>query len=250
MTDALAVWLQGLPDLSLAGLGIGHLGLFVAAGIVLNLTPGPDVLYILAQGAKRGRRAGSAAALGIVAGCFVHILAAALGLSALVAASSTAFSVLKWLGAAYLVYVGWGMLRAAKRSDLIAISPNDAGAAGQDLGFNPKSLRTVFVNGFWTNVLNPKVALFFLAFVPQFIAPEATHKTLAFLMLGLVFNLNSLWINLAYGWLGASVAAAVGRQRSPLWAGLMGQVHWLERLAGAAFIAFGLKLALTDNPAH
>ena len=244
MTDMLAVWLTGLPDLSLAGLGIGHLGLFVVAGIVLNLTPGPDVLYILAQGAKGGRRAGSAAALGIVAGCFVHILAAALGLSALMAASSTAFNVLKWLGAAYLVYVGWGMLRAAKRSNLIAVSPSETRATGR------KSLKTVFINGFWTNVLNPKVALFFLAFVPQFIAPEAPHKTLAFLALGLVFNLNSLWINLAYGWLGASVAAAVGRQRSPLWAGVMERVHWLERLAGAAFIAFGLKLALTDNPAH
>jgi len=244
MTDMLAVWLQGLPNLSLTGLGITHLGLFIVAGIVLNLTPGPDVLYILAQGAKGGRRAGSAAALGIVAGCFVHILAAALGLSALVAASSTAFTVLKWLGAAYLVYVGWGMFRSVKRSDLIAVSPLDIRARGQ------KGLKTIFVNGFWTNVLNPKVALFFLAFVPQFITPDATHKTLAFLALGLVFNLNSLWINLGYGWLGASVAAAVGRQQSPLWAGVMGRVHWLERLAGATFIAFGLKLALTDNPAH
>ena len=244
MTEGWAAWLHSLPSLSLTGLGITHLGLFIVAGIVLNLTPGPDVLYILAQGAKGGRRAGSAAALGIVAGCFVHILAAALGLSALVATSSTAFSLLKWLGAAYLVYVGWGMLRATQRSTLIAISPICIRA--KDL----KSLKTVFINGFWTNVLNPKVALFFLAFVPQFIAPEATHKTLAFLALGLVFNLNSLWINLGYGWLGASVAAAVGRQQSPLWSGVMGQVHWLERLAGAAFITFGLKLALTDNPTH
>lgn len=255
MTESWAALLQNLPSLSLAGLGITHLGLFIVAGIVLNLTPGPDVLYILAQGAKGGRRAGSAAALGIVAGCFVHILAAALGLSALIAASTTAFSLLKWLGAAYLVYVGWGMLRSAKRSDLIAVSPVDTRAIGPELGVLPgpgvlpKDLKTVFIDGFWTNVLNPKVALFFLAFVPQFITPDATHKTLAFLALGLVFNLNSLWINLGYGWLGASVAAAVGRQRSALWSGVMGQAHWLERLAGAAFIAFGLKLALTDNPA-
>ena len=242
--DSLTAMLQNLPSLSLAGLGIEHLGLFIVAGIVLNLTPGPDVLYILAQGAKGGPRAGSAAALGIVAGCFVHILAAALGLSALVAASSTAFTVLKWLGAAYLVYVGWGMFRASKRSELIAVSPIDTRAGGLI------SLKTIFINGFWTNVLNPKVALFFLAFVPQFITPDAPHKTLAFLALGLVFNLNSLWINLGYGWLGASVAAAVGRQRSPLWTGVMSRVHWLERLAGAAFISFGLKLALTDNPAE
>ncbi len=247
--DGLTALMHNLPNFSMAGLGIEHLGLFIVAGIVLNLTPGPDVLYILAQGAKSGPRAGSAAALGIVAGCFVHILAAALGLSALVAASSTAFTVLKWLGAAYLVYVGWGMLRASKRSKLIAVSPIDTRAGGHGLGVLSKSLKTIFVNGFWTNVLNPKVALFFLAFVPQFITPDAPHKTLAFLALGLVFNLNSLWINLGYGWLGASVAAAVGRQQSPVWAGLMGRVHWLERSAGALFVAFGLKLALTDNPA-
>ena len=104
----------------LATSGIEHLGLFIAAGILLNLTPGPDVLYILAQGAKSGLRAGSAAALGIVAGCCVHITAAALGVSALLAASSAAFSVLKWLGAAYLAYVGWGMLRAKRVTKTIA----------------------------------------------------------------------------------------------------------------------------------
>jgi len=242
--DSWAVWLHSLPELSLAGLGITHLGLFIVAGIMLNLTPGPDVLYILSQAAKGGARAGSAAALGIVAGCFIHILAAALGLSALIAASSAAFTVLKWLGAAYLVYVGWGMLRSAKSIDLIASNPLPIRAR------STKGLKTIFINGFWTNVLNPKVALFFLAFVPQFITPDATHKTLAFLVLGMVFNLNSLWINLGYGWLGSSVAAAVGRQQSPLWAGVLERVHWLERLAGAAFIAFGLKLALTDNPAE
>jgi len=254
--ESWVVWLHSLPELSLAGLGISHLSLFIVAGIVLNLTPGPDVLYILSQAAKGGARAGSAAALGIVAGCFIHILAAALGLSALIAASSAAFTVLKWLGAAYLVYVGWGMLRSAKCPDLIAASPLPIRATGTGLGVFPglgvlpKSLKTIFANGFWTNVLNPKVALFFLAFVPQFITPDATHKTLAFLVLGMVFNLNSLWINLGYGWLGSSVAAAVGRQQSPFWAGVLERVHWLERLAGAAFIAFGLKLALTDNPAE
>lgn len=247
---AWSVVMQSLPSLSLASLGIDHLGLFIAAGIVLNLTPGPDVLYILAQGAKGATRAGSAAALGIVAGCCVHILAAALGLSALIAASSTAFNLLKWLGAAYLAYIGWGMLRSCKKSNLIASSTIDTGAEGLNSLKSLKSLKKIFIKGFWTNALNPKVALFFLAFMPQFITPDAPHKALAFLALGLVFNLNALWINLGYGWLGASVASAAGRQRSPLWSGLMGQVHWLERLTGAAFIAFGLRLAFTDNPAH
>ncbi len=228
----------------LATSGIEHLGLFIAAGILLNLTPGPDVLYILAQGAKSGLRAGSAAALGIVAGCCVHITAAALGVSALLAASSAAFSVLKWLGAAYLAYVGWGMLRAKRVTKTIATLAYPSRAAGQ------QSLRTIFINGFWTNTLNPKVALFFLAFMPQFIAPDAPHKTLAFFLLGLVFNLNSLWVNLGYGWLGASMGAAFAGAQSPRWGWVRQRLHWLERIAGALFIGFGLKLALMDNPSH
>lgn len=222
--------------------GIDHLGLFIAAGILLNLTPGPDVLYILSQGAKSGSRAGSAAALGIVAGCFVHITAAALGVSALIAASSAAFTVLKWLGAAYLAYVGWTMLRAKKATTSVAASQESTRAIGR-IG-----LKIVFINGFWTNVLNPKVALFFLAFVPQFMAHDAPHQTLAFLLLGLVFNLNSLWINLAYGWLGASMGAAFAGAQSPRWVWVRRRLHWLERAAGALFLAFGLKLALMDNP--
>jgi threonine/homoserine/homoserine lactone efflux protein len=228
----------------LTGLGIEHLGLFVVAGILLNLTPGPDVLYILSQGAKSGTRAGSAAALGIVAGCCVHITAAALGVSALIAASSAAFTGLKWLGAAYLAYVGWSMLRAQRATTSVATSLDDTRAT------DPKSLKSVFINGFWTNVLNPKVALFFLAFVPQFMAHDAPHKTLAFFLLGLVFNLNSLWINLGYGWLGASMGAAFAGAQSPRWVWLRRRLHWLERTAGALFLAFGLKLALMDNPSH
>lgn len=228
----------------LVALGIEHLGLFIVAGIVLNLTPGPDVLYILAQGAKSGARAGSAAALGIVAGCLVHITAAALGVSALLATSSAAFTVLKWLGAAYLAYVGWGMLRTRRTMPTAAVHTVATRTA------NPNSLKTIFINGFWTNALNPKVALFFLAFVPQFIAPDASHKTLAFLVLGMVFNLNSLWVNLGYGWIGATLGAAFASVQSPRWVWLRRQLHWLERAAGALFIAFGLKLALMDNPPH
>ena len=238
--------------------GIDNLGLFIAAGILLNLMPGPDVLYIVTHSLKRGWRTGAVAALGITAGCFVHIAAAGLGLSALMAASSTAFSVLKWLGAAYLVYVGWTMLgfavpcrtkpagldasvqpdRAAsgapKATNLIATSLTVADPVGQN------DLKKVFLKGFWTNVLNPKVALFFLAFLPQFIAPAAQHQTLAFLLLGLIFNFNGLWVNFGY----AALGAAVSQRFTALQRGM----HWLERVAGAFFIGFGLKLALTDNP--
>jgi len=234
----------------LAGLGIEHLGLFIASGILLNLTPGPDVLYILSQGARRGARAGSAAALGIVTGCCVHITAAALGVSALIAASSTAFSVLKWLGAAYLAYVGWTMLRTRRAISSVATSQEDNSSTGLNSGFFQNSLKSIFINGFWTNTLNPKVALFFLAFVPQFIDPQALNKVLAFFVLGLVFNLNSLWINLGYGWIAAYAGNAFAGAQSPRWVWLRRRLHWLERAAGALFLAFGLKLALMDNPSH
>ena len=217
--------------------GVEHLGLFMAAGILLNLTPGPDVLYVVSHSLRSGWRSGAVAALGITAGCFVHIVAAGLGVSAVLMASDTAFSVLKWLGAGYLAYVGWTMLisdNPKSASNSIADGVVATGATGQN------HLRNVFVNGFWTNALNPKVALFFLAFLPQFISPGADSKTLAFLLLGLVFNFNSLWVNLGYAALGAAVS-----QRMVSWQQAMA---WLPRVAGLVFIGFGLKLGLTDNP--
>ncbi len=220
-------------------IGIDNLALFMAAGVLLNLTPGPDVLYIVSHALKSGWKTGAVAALGITAGCFVHIAAAAFGVSALLATSQTAFAVLKWLGAAYLVYVGVTMWRASlagqkKSPDLIAGLARSADSRGL------KSLKNVFVKGFWTNALNPKVALFFLAFLPQFIVPGAEHKTAAFLLLGLIFNFNSLWVGLGY----AALAAAVSHRFSVLQSAMV----WLDRAAGALFIVFGLKLALTDNP--
>jgi threonine/homoserine/homoserine lactone efflux protein len=210
--------------------------LFMAAGILLNLTPGPDVLYIVTHALRRGVRAGMVAALGITAGCFVHIFAAAAGVSALMAASSTAFAVLKWVGAAYLVYVGVRLLlsKAESAIKLEADCTVSTGAGGQN------GLKTIFLRGFWTNVLNPKVALFFLAFVPQFIAPAVENKPLAFLLLGLLFNVNGLWVNL--GW--AVAAAWLARRAGAVQRGM----HWLDRIAGVLFIGFGVKLALTESP--
>jgi threonine/homoserine/homoserine lactone efflux protein len=216
---------------------IDSLLLFVAAGLLLNLTPGPDVLYIVSQALRHGLRAGLVAALGITGGCFVHIFAAAVGVSALMLASSTAFSVLKWVGAAYLVYIGLRMLfsRAPKALVLDAVAGRERSPASR------QALKTIFLRGFWTNVLNPKVALFFLAFLPQFIAPTVEHKPLAFLLLGLLFNFNALWVNM--GW--ACAAVWLARKAG----GLQARMHWLDRVAGTLFIAFGLKLAFTDNPA-
>ena len=218
-------------------MGIDHLPLFVLAGVLLNLTPGPDVLYIVTHALRSGARVGVVAALGITAGCFVHIFAAAIGVSALMAASSVAFGLLKWAGAAYLVYVGLRMLRA-KAAGGDALHATNSGAGGAHYS-GVVALKPVFFQGFWTNALNPKVALFFLAFVPQFIAPGADNKPLAFLLLGLLFNVNGLGINIAW-----ALAAAWLARRT----GVMAGMHWLERAAGLMFIGFGLKLAFSDPP--
>jgi threonine/homoserine/homoserine lactone efflux protein len=207
--------------------------LFIAAGLLLNLTPGPDVLYIVTQALRSGARAGVVAALGITAGCFVHIFAAAVGVSALMAASSAAFTLLKWTGAAYLVYVGLRMLLARTPSAINLEAVTAGNTRGSDL-------KGIFFRGFWTNALNPKVALFFLAFVPQFIAPAVEHKALAFLLLGLLFNFNGLWINIGWALVAAWMATRMGAVQRRL--------RGLERLAGCLFIGFGIKLALTDNP--
>ncbi len=208
--------------------------MFMAAGWLLNLTPGPDVLFITTRALKHGVRAGLVAALGIVSGCFVHVFAAALGVGALLATSSTAFTLLKWLGAAYLAWMGLRLLLA-----------RGAGAslpAGVVSSVEPADLWRVYRQGFLTNALNPKVALFFLAFVPQFIAPGASDKLTAFLLLGLLFAINSLPINFGYAWLAGSAARRTGAMQ---WA-----MPWMDRAAGLMFVGFGLSLALSDNPSR
>lgn len=160
----------------LDSLGIHDLALFTLAVFVLNATPGVDMLYTVSRTLTGGWRAGVAASLGVGVGCIVHTLAAAFGLAALMAVSAWAFSLVKWAGAAYLVWLGIGMLREAwskRAADATAVAPTP-----------PAPLAAVFRQGLLTNVLNPKVALFFLAFLPQFIAPDSEHKTLAFLALG------------------------------------------------------------------
>ncbi len=211
-----------------------HLMLFIAAGWLLNLTPGPDVLYIVTNALRSGARAGVMAGLGITAGCFVHIFVAAIGVGALLATSSSAFAVLKWTGAAYLVWIGIKMLRSkAKPSPVQQLTALASSA--------PVRLKAVFIGGFWTNVLNPKVAIFFLAFVPQFIAADAPNKSLAFVLLGVLFNLNAIPVNSAW-----ALTAAWMARRSAVQRGM----HWLDRVAGALFIGFGVKLALTDSPSN
>ncbi|KQP17178.1 LysE family translocator [Pseudorhodoferax sp. Leaf267] len=208
--------------------------LFIAVGWLLNLTPGPDVLYIVSHALRSGGRAGIVAGLGITAGCFVHIAAAAIGVGALLAASAAAFNVLKWLGAAYLLYTGLRLLFARLGGSRLAQAAERVG--NEESG----DLRRVFVGGFWTNVLNPKVALFFLAFVPQFIAPGTGDTALVFVLLGVLFNLNAIPVNI--GW--ALAAAWMARRVGAVQRGMQG----LDRAAGVLFIGFGLRLALTDGP--
>ncbi len=216
---------------------VEQLLLFIAAGLLLNLTPGPDVLYIVSQALRHGLRAGLVAALGITGGCFVHIFAAALGVSALMLASATAFAVLKWVGAGYLVYIGVRMVFSRAPATLGL----DAAVGAEKHPANHQELKTIFMRGFWTNALNPKVALFFLAFLPQFIAPTVEHKPLAFLLLGLLFNFNAVWVNLGWACAAVWLANKAG--------GLQARMHGLDRIAGTLFIVFGLKLAFADNPA-
>ena len=210
-------------------LGTHDLALFVISGLLLNMAPGPDSLLIMARSATQGWRAGSAAALGIGAGTCVHIVAAALGMSALLATSATAFMLVKLIGAAYLLYIGIGMLLARRRE---AVAPGASELPALPYG-------RIFAQGFLTNVLNPKVALFFLAFVPQFISPDAEHKALAFLLLGAIFNFNGmLWCH----FLALSTAFAQQRLQVGRRVGL-----WLERATGGLFTLLGVKLALADR---
>jgi threonine/homoserine/homoserine lactone efflux protein len=177
-------------------LGTHDLLLFAVTVLVLNATPGVDLLFTMTRTLQHGVRAGVAAALGIASGCVVHTLAAAFGLAALLAASATAFTAVKWAGAAYLAWLAWGMLRAAwrgaadgERAFATAIDdPADAARTGQAAsGSATPTLGAIFRQGLLTNALNPKVALFFLALLPQFIDANAPHKELAFLFLGAWF---------------------------------------------------------------
>lgn len=208
--------------------GIHDLPLFVISGLLLNIMPGPDSLLIMTRSATQGWRAGCAAALGIGTGTLVHIFAAALGLSAVLATSATAFTVVKLVGAAYILYMAVGLLLSKKRD-----------GAGAPLVLPALPYRKIFAQGFLTNVLNPKVAVFFLAFVPQFISADAPNKALAFIVLGCIFNFNGmLWC----GALALTTAKASERLKPSPAVSL-----WLNRATGGLFVWLGVKLALSKH---
>jgi threonine/homoserine/homoserine lactone efflux protein len=205
-------------------LGIHHYGWFLATAIVLVITPGQDTFFILGRSLSGGRAAGIAAALGISAGSVIHTFAAALGLSALLATSPYAFMAVKFTGAAYLLYIGVRALLS--RSSGLPGEQGAAGGAGQWAAFR---------QGVLSNLLNPKVALFFLALMPQFIAAGSSNKVGAFLALGLSFvALGVLWcVVLAIA--AARLRGAFLRRPS--------MANVLNKVAGVMFIALGLRLA-------
>lgn len=210
--------------------GVHDLALFVVSGLLLNIIPGPDTLLIVTRSAKQGWRAGSVATLGIGTGVMVHVMAAAVGLSAILATSATAFTVVKYVGAAYVLYMAIGLLRS-RASDA---------AAAVALPITPAmSYPKIYGQGFLTNVLNPKVAIFFLAFVPQFIDANAPSKALAFIVLGCIFNINGmLWCHAVAIFTAQASARMKVNPRVAL---------WLNRVTGGLFIWLGIKLALTKQ---
>ena len=207
-------------------LGTQHLWLFVVSGLLLNITPGQDTLYIVGRTLAQGRRAGLLSVFGISSGSVIHTVAAAFGLSAILATSATAFTVVKLAGAGYLVYLGMKLLLE-----------RPAPAVGPALAAVTASDWSVYRAGLLTNVLNPKVALFFMAFLPQFVAPDAGARLLPFLFLGAVFVFNgTLWC-LVLVWTAAAMSRRL--QRSTSW-GLA-----LKRASGALFVGLGARLALS-----
>jgi RhtB (resistance to homoserine/threonine) family protein len=203
--------------------GIHDFGLFLAAGILLNLTPGPDTVYILGRSIAQGREAGIASALGISLGSIFHTCAAALGLSAILATSALAFGTIKLIGSAYLIFLGIKMILDRRKQ--LSLPSN----------FRRRTTIAAFRQGVLTNILNPKVALFFLAFLPQFIDPASNMKIAAFITLGLTFvTTGTIWC-LILAWFASVFSERLRRSETTS--------QWLNRSAGALFIFLGLRLA-------
>jgi len=203
--------------------GIHDFGLFLAAAILLNLTPGPDTVYILGRTIAQGREAGIASALGISLGSIFHTCAAALGLSAILATSAVAFGAIKLLGGAYLIFLGIKMILDRRKQLSLPSS------------FRRRTTSAAFRQGILTNILNPKVALFFLAFLPQFIDPRSNAKIAAFISLGLTFvTTGTIWC-LVLAWFASAFSKRLRTNETIS--------QWLNRTAGALFVFLGVRLA-------
>jgi len=206
--------------------GVTDLGLFIIAGLILNITPGPDLLYIAGRSAVQGKKAGVVAAIGIGTGCLVHVLAASFGLSVILLSSSLLFTVVKYIGAAYLFYLGITTLLSLKKKE------------PQLTADTAISLAVIFRQAVLINALNPKVALFFLALLPQFVSPATEFPAGAFLFLGLVFAINGTVVNIIFAYFAAGISKKIQATETVQ--------RLLKSLAGALFLAFGIRLAFTS----
>ncbi len=209
-------------------LGIINYETFLIAGILLNLTPGADTMYILSRSIAEGKKVGILSALGISTGSLIHCICAALGLSIILAKSALAFEIVKYLGAAYLIFLGIKSIVSSKKSGIQLTTENGR-----------SNYKKVYVSGILTNVLNPKVALFFLAFLPQFIVPNYANSSTPFLILGLTFlATGTVWCMLLAVF--ASKFAARLQENVTI-------KQWLDRMAGSVFIILGIKIALSKQ---
>ncbi len=197
--------------------------LFMAGALALNITPGPDMTFVLAQATHRGTRAGVAAAFGIGAGTLLHMTLAAFGLAALFAAFPLAFDIVRYAGAAYLVWIAVNMIR----------NPPRLAAAGGD------AARTAFRQGIVTNIFNPKVAIFFIAFLPQFVVPSAGPAWLQILVLGICFDISGTLVNSMVAVGGGKLAGRL--KANPLIGKIMG---WIS---ASVMLGLAVKLAWTER---
>ena len=202
-----------------------NLPAFIFAGLVLLLTPGPAVMYIVARSLDQGRRAGLVSVLSIETGNFVHVLAATLGLSAILLSSAAAFTVVKYLGAAYLIYLGVRRLLAREQ-------------AGPAAAVERRSYRRIFSQGVMVAILNPKTALFFFAFLPQFVDPAGGSVALQLLILGTILVLMAVVTDSLY----ALTAGTVGRYLKHAPAFLKAERY----VVGTTYIGLGVTAALAD----
>ena len=208
-------------------MGIAHFWVFAGTALLLNLTPGNDMLFVIARSSSQGSRAGIISSFGIMVGCLVHMLAAVVGISAIVAQSATAFGVIKYMGAAYLIYIG--MKSIIRRSGPVPIN--------QPWGKLP--LGKIFWQAMLTNVLNPKVALFFLAFLPQFINMKQGNTVLPILFLGIWFNLGGTMVNVAVSLLFGKIGKWLSSSAE--------FIQWQKKITGGILMALGIKVALSSR---
>ena len=204
--------------------GIQNFEAFLIASILLNMVPGVDTFYVLGRSIAQGRMIGIASVCGISGGALFHTVMVAIGLSAIITASATAFLVIKLIGAAYLIYLGFKMFFS------------DNHKINNSSSFSSSGFFSAFKQGLLTNALNPKIAMFFLAFLPQFVSPETQSKLLSFFVLGLTFVLTSTIWGLGLAWFSASISGKLRANPSYL--------NYLNKIAGTILIGIGIRLAV------